>query len=198
MILIAQDLIAQLKLIPHPEGGYYRETYRAGESSGSPARSISTAIYYLLVPDTFSEIHRLKSDEIFHFYLGHTVEILQLHPDGQSKITLLGQNLAEGEELQVTISAGVWFGSRLKAGGEFALMGTTVAPGFDFADYESGKRAQLLAQYASREEINTINTINTMITDLILFRLIKKSWSILTMRFPVWLTGKRRLKWLHI
>lgn len=146
-------LIASLRLEPHPEGGYYRETYRSKETSGNPARALSTAIYYLLIPDTFSEIHRLKSDEIFHFYLGHTVEILQLYPDGKSTITKLGQNLAAGEELQVTIPAGVWFGSRLIDGGEYALMGTTVAPGFDFADFESGKRDSLTAQYADRAEI---------------------------------------------
>ncbi len=144
------DLIASLRLMPHPEGGYYRETYRAKETTGNPPRALSTAIYYLLVPETFSEIHRLKSDEIFHFYLGQTVEILQLFPDGQSAVTQLGQNLAAGEQLQVTIAAGVWFGSRLKEGGEYALMGTTVAPGFDFADFESGKRAPLTAQYADR------------------------------------------------
>ncbi|CAN5485832.1 cupin domain-containing protein [soil metagenome] len=142
------QLIKSLDLAPHPEGGYYRETYRSSEVIGSPARAVSTAIYYMLVPDTFSELHSLTADEIFHFYLGDTVEMLQLFEDGQTKIVKLGHNLAAGEQLQVVLPAGVWFGSRLVAGGSYALMGTTVAPGFDFADFRKGDRSELIAKYA--------------------------------------------------
>jgi len=147
------ELIAALDLKPHPEGGYYRETYRSDKVAGEPPRALSTAIYYLLVADTFSELHRLTADEIFHFYLGDTVEMLQLFEDGQAKIVKLGQNLAAGEQLQVVLPAGVWFGSRLVAGGTYALMGTTVAPGFDFADFERGSRAELLAKYSKNAAI---------------------------------------------
>lgn len=141
------DLIALLDLKPHPEGGFYRETYRSDKVAGEPLRALSTAIYYLLVADTFSELHRLTADEIFHFYLGDTVEMLQLFEDGQAKVVKLGQNLAAGEQLQVVLPAGVWFGSRLVAGGTYALMGTTVAPGFDFVDFERGNRAELQERY---------------------------------------------------
>jgi predicted cupin superfamily sugar epimerase len=147
------DLIASLQLAPHPEGGYYRETYRSSVASGSPARALSTAIYYLLLPDTFSELHRLSADEIFHFYLGQTVELLQLFPNGSSSVTRLGQDLATGEQLQVVVKAGVWFGAKLADGGGFALMGTTVAPGFDFADYERGDRAELSVRYPDCAEL---------------------------------------------
>lgn len=160
------ELIAALDLKPHPEGGYYRETYRSSKVVGQPVRALSTAIYYLLVPDTFSELHRLTADEIFHFYLGDTVEMLQLFEDGASKVVKLGQNLAAGEQLQVVLPAGVWFGSRLLAGGSFALMGTTVAPGFDFADYERGSRAELIAQYSQSAESAELTTITEMITAL--------------------------------
>lgn len=160
------DLIAALDLKPHPEGGYYRETYRSNKVAGEPVRALSTAIYYLLVPDTFSELHRLTADEIFHFYLGDTVEMLQLFEDGSSNVVKLGQNLAAGEQLQVVLPAGVWFGSRLVAGGSFALMGTTVAPGFDFADYERGSRAELIAQYSQSAESAELTTITEMITAL--------------------------------
>lgn len=95
-------------------------------------------------------MHRLSADEIFHFYLGQTVELLQLFPDGTSVLTKLGQNLSAGETVQLVIPAGVWFGSRLTDGGGFALMGTTVAPGFDFADYVRGDRAELSARYPDR------------------------------------------------
>jgi predicted cupin superfamily sugar epimerase len=150
----AEDIIKLLQLQPHPkEGGYFRETYRSADSfSDLPSRyrgkrSASTAIYYLLTPETFSAMHRLASDEIFHFYMGSPVEMLQLFPDGQGKIVGLGSDLKAGQSPQVIVPAGVWQGSRLVAGGSFALMGTTVAPGFDFADYESGEREKLIEQY---------------------------------------------------
>src|SRR5262245_1200758 len=141
----AQDLITLLHLQPHPkEGGFFRETYRAAERCGE--RSLSTAIYYLLTPNTFSALHRLASDEIFHFYLGHPVRMLQLGADGGKEI-VLGPDLSAGQQVQVLVPRGVWQGSFLEPGGEFALLGCTVAPGFDYADYEHGQRAALLTQF---------------------------------------------------
>ena len=151
----ADDLIRQFNLQPHPkEGGFFRETYRADESLPAPAlaaryngpRSASTAIYYLLTPPTCSALHRLQSDEVFHFYLGDLVEMLQLFPDGTGRTILLGNPLNGGQP-QVVVPRGVWQGSVLKPGGEFALLGCTVAPGFDYTDYEHGDRAALVAQY---------------------------------------------------
>lgn len=147
----AQALIDKLALKPHPEGGYYRETYRAGEGTESGAlpgryggkRCFGTAIYYMLTPDTFSTMHRLQSDEIFHFYLGDPVEMLHLHADGTTSVLVLGSDVGNGQLLQVVVQRGVWQGARLRAGGRFALLGCTVAPGFEFADYEEGSYGQL-------------------------------------------------------
>src|SRR5262249_996461 len=108
----AQQIIALLDLKPLPrEGGYYRETYRAPESLRE--RSLCTAIYYLLTPDTFSALHRLPVDEIFHFYLGDPVQMVQLHPDGTGRILTLGPNLSAGQSPQVVVLGGVWQGSWL-------------------------------------------------------------------------------------
>src|SRR5207245_2095434 len=95
-------------------------------------RWAGTAIYYLLTPDTFSALHRLPTDEVYHFYLGDPVEMLQLWPDGSGRVGTLGQDVRAGQLLQVIVPRGVWQGSRLRPGGAFALLGTTMAPGFDF------------------------------------------------------------------
>jgi hypothetical protein len=159
----ADEIIALLKLKPHPtEGGFYSETYRADEAIPAgvlPARypgqrSFGTCIYYLLTPGMFSAIHRLQSDEVFHFYLGDPIEMLQLRPDGAGKTVVLGSDLRAGMTPQVIVPRGVWQGSRLVAGGKFALLGCTVAPGFDFADYEHGRREELIEGYPEfREKI---------------------------------------------
>jgi uncharacterized protein len=154
--MTTEEIIALLKLKPHPrEGGFFTETYRAEEAiprSVLPQRytgprAFGTCIYYLLAPGTFSAMHRLQSDEIFHFYLGHPVEMVQLSPDGAGRTVVLGNDLTAGTQPQVIVPRGVWQGSRLVAGGEFALLGCTVAPGFDFADYEHGRRADLIGSH---------------------------------------------------
>lgn len=138
-MLTAKQVQELFKLQPlQPEGGYFAETYR------SP---LSTAIYYMLTPDTFSAMHRLKGDETYHFYLGDPVEMLMLKPDGSAEALLLGQNVTAGMRVQHTVPGGTWQGSRLAPGGKFALMGTTMAPGFDPKDYEAGQRDPLGAQY---------------------------------------------------
>lgn len=152
----AQQIIEHLRLVPHPgEGGYFRETYRSqGDLAAEvlpkhygAARAFSTAIYYLLTPDTFSAMHRIQSDEIFHFYLGDPVEMLHLYRDGHGEVVLHGSRLDEGMRPQVLVPAGVWQGAHLRSGGTHALMGTTVAPGFDFADFEVARREDLLKSY---------------------------------------------------
>jgi uncharacterized protein len=137
------------------EGGRFRETYRAPlefpERTLPPvygaARAASTAIYYLLSPDTFSALHRLRGDEVYHFYLGDAVELLQLHPNGRGEVTVLGADLEAGMRPQLVVPATVWQGARLRPGGRYALLGTTMAPGFDFADCELGTRAALTRQF---------------------------------------------------
>jgi predicted cupin superfamily sugar epimerase len=108
---------------------------------------VSTAIYYLLEPNTFSELHRVASDEIFHFYLGDPLEMLQLWPDGSARLLLIGTDFESGMVPQVVVPRGVWQGARLVPGGEFALLGCTVSPGFEYTDYLSGSRALLSEAY---------------------------------------------------
>ena len=161
--MTAEEIVAWLKLKPHPkEGGFFSETYRAGETIPAnilPARysgprAFGTCIYYLLTPLTFSAMHRLQSDEVFHFYLGDPVEILQLWPGGTGKTVVLGPDLRAGMQPQVIVPHGVWQGSRLISGGKYALLGCTVAPGFDYADYEHGRRSDLIGSYPEfREKI---------------------------------------------
>lgn len=151
------DQIKQiLALEPHPvEGGFYRRTYASPSAIHLPhgSRPASSAIYYLLEPGTFSEMHVLNSDELFHFYLGDPVEMLQLLPGGRdSAVIVLGADLAAGQHVQLTVPAGVWQGSRLIEGGRFALLGCTVTPGFDFADYRAGLRDELAAQWPQQAE----------------------------------------------
>jgi len=156
--LSAQQVIDMLGLQPHPEeGGFFIETHRDSEMLASaPARYVgdrcqSTAIYYLLTPDTYSHMHLLKSDEIFHFYAGDPCEMLQLHPDGSGEAHQFGIDLKAGQRPQIRVPRDSWQGMRLLPGGEFALMGCTVAPGFEFVDYSHGKREELLEEYPDFE-----------------------------------------------
>jgi hypothetical protein len=145
------------------EGGAFAETYRSAETLSADRlnarytaeHAFGTAILYLLedTPSSFSALHRLPTDEIFHFYLGDPVEMLLLFPDGLSQRVILGQDVFAGQQVQFVVPAGVWQGSRLRAGGKFALLGTTMAPGFAPSDYKGGERDVLLAQYPSEAEL---------------------------------------------
>ena len=160
----AQEIIAALRLQPHPiEGGFFRETYRSagmvpveslppGYSSQS-GRSFGTAIYYLLAPDTFSEMHRLPTEEVFHLYLGGPVRMLQLFAGGATREVVIGTDILAGQHPQVVVPAGVWQGSLLEPGVDFALLGATMAPGFDYADYEQGRRSVLAGLYPGHAEL---------------------------------------------
>ena len=153
--MTADDVIRALALQPHPvEGGFFRETYRTAATLPADAipthagpRSVSTAIYYLLKPGHVSELHVLPGDEVFHFYLGSPVRMLQLFPDGSGKEVVLGSDISAGQVPQLVVSGGVWQGTRLVGDGGFALLGCTVAPGFDYADYRSAARAELVAKW---------------------------------------------------
>jgi uncharacterized protein len=150
----AQDIINMLQLKEHPkEKGYFMETYRSREKltwESLPARyegmrPFSTAIYFLLTADGFSEMHRLKSDEIFHFYNGDPAELLLLSPDRKGQLISFGNSIEKGERPQIIIPAGSWQGMRTT--GEFTLFGCTVSPGFEYPDYEKGSRKNLIADY---------------------------------------------------
>ncbi|MFI5345609.1 MAG: cupin domain-containing protein [Elusimicrobiota bacterium] len=143
-------LVARLNLAPHPEGGFYRETYRAADGA-------CTAIYYLLPAGAKSNLHRIKSDEIWHYHLGGPLEIVEITPDGRVETTVLGSNLEKGEVLRKVVAAGRWFGARPCPGAEWALAGCTVAPAFQFADFELGGRAELLRLFpAAAAEIRAL------------------------------------------
>jgi uncharacterized protein len=151
----AEQIKALLKLAPHPiEGGNFRQTWAAPGTLDLPRgmRSQGTAIYYLLEPGQFSEMHVLQSDEMFHFYLGDPVEMLQLFADGSSAVITLGQDLLAGQQVQMQVPAGVWQGTRLIGNGRLALLECTVVPGFDYADYRSGSYEELAAAWPNQRE----------------------------------------------
>jgi predicted cupin superfamily sugar epimerase len=153
--MTADEIKALLNLQPHPkEGGFFRRTYTSPGTVELErgARQQSTAIYFLLEPGEFSQMHVLDSDEIFHFYLGDPVEMLQLRADGGSAVYTLGPDLAAGQLVQLLVPAGVWQGTRLIGDGKVALLGCTVTPGFDFADYRSASYEELAAKWPAEAE----------------------------------------------
>jgi predicted cupin superfamily sugar epimerase len=153
--------IEKLRLVPHPEGGYYRQTYRSEltiEKAALPAafggsRAASTAIYFLLEGENFSAFHRLQSDEVWHFYAGEPLVVHALERGGECSRILLGRSPAGGQVLQAVVRAGCWFASHVADWKSFTLVGCTVAPGFDFEDFEMGKREELVARYPQHGEL---------------------------------------------
>ena len=167
--ITAEALVRHFGLDTLPvEGGHFRQTYKADQSvsrvpdpSGAALlRPRATAILYLLSadPDSFSAIHSLPADELYHFYLGDPVELLLLRQDGSSEVITLGHDVLNGQQVQFAVPAGAWQGSRLAPGGEFALMGTTMAPGFIERDYTAGEREALVEQYPDRAGLITLLT----------------------------------------
>jgi len=161
-MLSAEYITKKLDLKPLPiEGGYYSQTYCSSEripKIALPDRYVSdrpfgSAIYYLLTPETCSALHKLKSDEIYPFYLGDTVIMLHLRPDGTAGTIELGHDLEKGQKLQVVVPRGVWQGSFLQKGGRFALLGITMAPAYDDSDFIIGDREALVGQYPESKEL---------------------------------------------
>jgi len=153
--MTAEAVKKLLCLVPHPrEGGWYVRTWESAEKFATRVgeRRTSTAIYYLLEPGTFSEMHRLASDEIFHHYLGGPVEMLQLFPDGSSARVVIGKDIEASERPQMVVERGVWQGSRLLEG-DFALLGCTVSPGFEFEDYDAGSREELTERWPAWRDL---------------------------------------------
>lgn len=155
--------IERLDLRPHPEGGYFRETYRAAETIAGDAlpkgfdgpRAFATAIYFLLTREAFSAFHRIRSDELWHFYAGDPVTLAILDADGKGQLATqcLGRDPARGAMPQVVIPAGAWFAAEVASAGSFALVGCTVAPGFDFADFELAERGRLVERYPQHRNV---------------------------------------------
>jgi predicted cupin superfamily sugar epimerase len=159
----ARAVVEALGLAPHPEGGFYRETFRAPLALPAPqgTRDASTAIYFLLPAGTFSALHRVRSDEIWHHYDGDPLELHLLEegaadggagPGVAHRVVLLGRDLARGERPQAVVPAGVWQAA-VPLGARYTLCGCTVAPGFDFADFELPPRADLLARFPGAHEL---------------------------------------------
>lgn len=154
-LLDSKTIIEKYRLQPHPEGGYFLQTYQSKETVPSGAlpvrfggdRFFSTAIYFLLEKGQFSAFHRIKSDEVWHFYYGTPLHIYVIHPDGRGEILKLGQNIREGYSFQHVVSAGAWFASGLAFDSGFSLVGCTVSPGFDFADFELASRESLKKEF---------------------------------------------------
>ena len=150
------QIIQSLDLIPHPEGGFYKETYRSDEKVeiDGKTKSASTAIYYLLESGDFSGFHRISHDELWHFYEGDPVIIHQFY-QGKYEVLKVGDGEMSGHKPQVVVPGGAWFASELAPGGEYCLAGCTVAPGFDFDDFELAKRDELIAEFPDHKELIT-------------------------------------------
>ena len=148
-----ETYIKQFNLQPHPEGGWFAETYRSDEALAhlparfSGARNFATAIYFLLPGDTFSAFHRIKCDETWHFYDGDMLEVFVIDEQGAMRVISLGREVGQGQVYQATVRRGQWFASRCKVKEGFSLVGCTVSPGFNFEDFELADRALLLQQY---------------------------------------------------
>jgi predicted cupin superfamily sugar epimerase len=155
--MTADDWIACLQLEPHPEGGYFRRSYTAELTLVLPDRAgqrpVATAIYYLLKGGQRSRLHRLKSDELWHFYTGSPLTVHVLDGEGQCAARLLGNDPTLGQQFQLSTSAGCWFGATVDDPTGFSLVGCTVAPGFDFADFKLADRAALIRQYPQHAEL---------------------------------------------
>jgi len=156
-----KELIESLELLPHPEGGYYKETYRSEglieteslSKDYSGPRYYSTGIYFLLTANVFSAFHKINQDEMWHFYDGHPIELHMITADGQHECVIIGKDLAKGEHLQYVVPGGVWFASRVAKNEEYSLLGCTVSPGFDFRDFVLPSFKELSAKFPQHEAI---------------------------------------------
>lgn len=146
-----QEYISQLGLLPHPEGGYYKETYRSeAEENG---RAIATGIYFLLTSDNVSNFHRIDAEEMWHFYAGDPLTVHMIDDAGQYSTLSIGPDMAAGQHFQVVVPAGIWFGSSVDKKGGFALVGCTVSPGFEFSGFELAERIDLTEQFPDHADI---------------------------------------------
>ncbi len=156
--ITALEYVKILELQPHPEGGYYREVYRSsekfvGEGDFPDGRNFGTAIYFLIEEENFSAFHRIHSDETWHFYGGDPLEVIEINNAGELKKTIIGNDILSGQYFQYTVPAGVWFASRVFEKGNFSLVGCTVAPGFDFRDFEMAIQEKLVNRFPELSDI---------------------------------------------
>ena len=156
--------IKGLDLIPHPEGGYYKENYRSMQKMNVnfKERNLMTSIYFLLTRDKFSAFHRIKSDELWHFHDGNPIVVHSINQEGVLKSRILGKEIENGQQLQFVVPAGEWFASEVISGGDYSLVGCTVAPGFDFGDFELAD-SSLQNQFPQHQELIKRLTIKNSI-----------------------------------
>lgn len=156
-----EKLIQKLELQPHPEGGYFKETYRSegfipkdslGKAYTGP-RNYSTCIYFLLTSDTFSAFHKIQQDEFWHFYKGSSIDLHLISPDGNHSKVVIGNDIENGEIPQFVVPGGYWFGGKVMAKDSYALVGCTVSPGFDFADFTLAEREKLIQEFPQHKGI---------------------------------------------
>ena len=155
------NLITQLSLVKHPEGGYFKETYRSEgiiphnsiKHTFNGDRSYSTGIYFLLTSDTFSAFHRIKQDEMWHFYDGGPLIVHVINPEGHYYQIVLGNNFENNEVPQAVVPAGSWFGASVKNENDYSFVGCTVSPGFDFQDFELAKESELSNAFPEHKDI---------------------------------------------
>lgn len=156
----ASHWVSSLSLSPHPEGGYFKETYRSsatipvgtfGDRFSGP-RNVCTGIFYLLEAGDFSAFHRIRSDEMWHFYAGGALELHIIH-DGKHQVARIGRDVSGGELLQFVVPAGAWFASTPAEGSAYSLLGCTVSPGFDFSDFEMASRSELARTFPSHADV---------------------------------------------
>lgn len=153
--MTAKELIGTLQLMPHPEGGWYRETYRSEETmttKNGAKRNVCTAIYFLLEGKDKSHFHSIQSDETWFFHSGEALEIVMIE-GGELRTVLLGNNLSKGEMPQFTVPARTWFAAKIKSGTGYSLVSCTVAPGFDFLDFELAEREKLSNEFSELIEV---------------------------------------------
>ncbi|PIR18421.1 MAG: cupin [Elusimicrobia bacterium CG11_big_fil_rev_8_21_14_0_20_64_6] len=154
--MLSLELVEQYGLEPHPEGGFYKETYRSSETMttrGGAQRPVSTGILFLLPAGEKSRLHRIKSDELWHFHLGGALRLTSISPEGKVASVVLGPDIKAGQLLQHVVPARHWFGAEPAPGSAFSLVGCTVAPGFDFDDFDLGSRATLLTRFPDAREV---------------------------------------------
>jgi predicted cupin superfamily sugar epimerase len=160
-LMTVEELIKHFMMLPHPEGGWYKETYRSNEIFPGTAlperfdgnREFSTAIYFLLEKNNFSAFHRIKSDECWHFYAGDPLEIFIIRGNGKMDRVVLGNDISKGHCFQYVVPANSWFASRTMEGGEFSFVGCTVSPGFDFSDFEMADPVKLSSEFPASASI---------------------------------------------
>ena len=148
--------VAQLQLEKHPEGGYFKETYRSKETvsnRNNAKRSASTGIYFLMTSNSFSAFHKIESDEMWHFYDGDALSVYIILSTGELEILKIGKDIENGEQLQGVVPAGCWFASKVDEANGFSLVGCTVAPGFDFNDFILAKREELITDFPNHTAI---------------------------------------------